>query len=261
MQVSFFFVWVIGVMFSQKGAYGRYTTENMGLLLDGRIDWYLHGISLIAVYYFMTLEDVQGGNFFLNKVMMIPFIIHYINRSFIHVLRMSMVKPIPASVLASSFSFVAINSSLITREVTKHKSYDAAYFTSPQCVFGFLIWAFGFFGNIYHDRILIELKNKSLSKETGGSKKLNDLVKVKSYYRIPYGGFFNYVSGANFLMEIIEWIGFAIQADFPISTITFVWCSFCFIGGRAAQHHEWYLNHFGDEYASLNRKRLIPFVW
>jgi hypothetical protein len=53
------------------------------------------------------------------------------------------------------------------------------------------------------------------------------------------GGMFNYVSGANFLGEIIEWAGFAVagwsppSAAFAISTV-------CSIGTRAVHHHRFY---------------------
>jgi 3-oxo-5-alpha-steroid 4-dehydrogenase 1 len=35
----------------------------------------------------------------------------------------------------------------------------------------------------------------------------------ESGYKIPYGGAFQYVSGANFFGEILEWIGYALFAQ------------------------------------------------
>lgn len=50
------------------------------------------------------------------------------------------------------------------------------------------------------------------------------------------GGLFAYVSGANFLGEIIEWIGFAL-ASWSLPALAFAFFSFCFLGLRAFHHH------------------------
>ena len=40
-------------------------------------------------------------------------------------------------------------------------------------------------------------------------------------YKIPHGGMFTYVSGANFCGEIIEWFGFAMATGFNLPATTF----------------------------------------
>ncbi|PAV64958.1 hypothetical protein WR25_10564 [Diploscapter pachys] len=56
-------------------------------------------------------------------------------------------------------------------------------------------------------------------------------------YKIPHGGMFEYVSGANFFGEILEWIGFAIACqNWPSFAFAFFTCSN--IGPRALQHHQ-----------------------
>jgi len=77
-------------------------------------------------------------------------------------------------------------------------------------------------------------------------------------YKIPKGGMFRYVSGANFLGEIIEWSGFALAtASFEASA--FAIFTFCNLAPRAYHHHLWYQNEFKDKYP--RRKALIPFVF
>jgi 3-oxo-5-alpha-steroid 4-dehydrogenase 1 len=65
---------------------------------------------------------------------------------------------------------------------------------SPPLPFFFFPRA-GMWINIQSDGILRNLRKPG---ETG--------------YKIPRGGLFRYVSGANFLGEIVEWSGFAIAA-------------------------------------------------
>lgn len=55
-------------------------------------------------------------------------------------------------------------------------------------------------------------------------------------FESPAGGLFRYVSGANFLGEIIEWIGYAI-ATWSVPALSFSVFSLCFIGPRAYYHH------------------------
>ncbi|XP_016803788.1 3-oxo-5-alpha-steroid 4-dehydrogenase 2 isoform X1 [Pan troglodytes] len=77
-------------------------------------------------------------------------------------------------------------------------------------------------------------------------------------YRIPQGGLFTYVSGANFLGEIIEWIGYAL-ATWSLPALAFAFFSLCFLGLRAFHHHRFYLKMFEDYPKS--RKALIPFIF
>ena len=62
--------------------------------------------------------------------------------------------------------------------------------------------------NQQSDNILIQLKQQSeKEKATKDS---------KTKYKIPTGGFFDYVSSANYWGEIVEWTGLMIIANFNI---------------------------------------------
>jgi len=66
------------------------------------------------------------------------------------------------------------------------------------------------------------------------------------------------VSGANFFGEIVEWTGWAI-AGASLPAVAFAVFSFCNIGPRGFQHHQWYLKKF--ENYPKNRRAVIPFLW
>ncbi|CAK6978735.1 -oxo-5-alpha-steroid 4-dehydrogenase 2a, partial [Scomber scombrus] len=76
-------------------------------------------------------------------------------------------------------------------------------------------------------------------------------------YRIPYGGMFEFVSGANFLGEIVEWFGYAV-AVWSLPAFAFAFFTVCSIGPRAYQHHRDYQQRFEDYPRS--RKAIIPFI-
>jgi len=76
-------------------------------------------------------------------------------------------------------------------------------------------------------------------------------------YKIPRGGMFEFVSGANFFGEIVEWIGYTI-ASWSIAGLSFAIFTIAAIAPRAIQHHKWYKQKFEDY--PKNRKALIPFI-
>ena len=52
-------------------------------------------------------------------------------------------------------------------------------------------------------------------------------------YKIPMGGMYTYVSGANFFGEMVEWIGYAVASGFAAPAVCFA-LNTCFnIGPRA----------------------------
>ena len=73
------------------------------------------------------------------------------------------------------------------------------------------------------------------------------------------GGMFEYVSGANFFGEMVEWAGFAV-ACWSLPALAFALFTWSNIGPRAVQHHRNYLEKFRGEYPA-NRKAVIPFVY
>merc|ERR1711988_1487790 len=95
---------------------------------------------------------------------------------------------------------------------------------NPLFYVGVAFFLAGFSANLHSDAILRNLRKPG---ETG--------------YKIPRGGLFEYVSGANFCAEIFEWFGFAIAAGTP-TALCFAVFTFSNIATRAHSHHQWYLN-------------------
>ncbi len=120
--------------------------------------------------------------------------------------------------------------------------YPAGYTSTPRFMCGVSLFFLGMAINIHSDSILINLRKPG---ETG--------------YKIPTGGMFEFVSGANFFGEIVEWTGFAI-ACWSLPATAFAVFTFCNTGPRGHQHHNNYLEKFKDAYPK-QRKALIPFLW
>jgi 3-oxo-5-alpha-steroid 4-dehydrogenase 1 len=78
-------------------------------------------------------------------------------------------------------------------------------------------------------------------------------------YKIPTGGLFDYITGANFFGEIIEWTGFAVASDCSPPATIFAVFSAAYLGMRAWHHQNYYLSKFEDY--PRTRKIIIPFVF
>ncbi|MDE5869312.1 MAG: 3-oxo-5-alpha-steroid 4-dehydrogenase, partial [Muribaculaceae bacterium] len=77
---------------------------------------------------------------------------------------------------------------------------------------------------------------------------------------IPRGGMYRYVSSANYLGEFIEWGGYAVLT-WSLGGLAFVLWTFANLAPRARSIHRRYMNEFGEEYANLGRKYIIPFIY
>lgn len=77
---------------------------------------------------------------------------------------------------------------------------------------------------------------------------------------IPRGGMYRFVTSANYFGEFTEWAGFAILTWSVAGAVFALW-TFANLAPRAMQIHRRYLSEFGDEYRSLNRRYIIPFIY
>jgi len=174
-----------------------------------------------------------------NRMLLLCFVTHYVNRTLIYPLRMRGSKPTPLLLMLCAVAFCALNGYVQCRSLTRLIIIPSSL-TTPL---GILVWGAGLYANTEADGILRSLRKPG---ETG--------------YKIPHGGLFRYVSGANFLGEILEWIGFAIAMRGALPGLAFAVCTACNIGPRAVAHHRWYLDKFKDSYPK-DRRALIPFVF
>uniref|UniRef100_A0A7S0HDX7 3-oxo-5alpha-steroid 4-dehydrogenase (NADP(+)) n=1 Tax=Hanusia phi TaxID=3032 RepID=A0A7S0HDX7_9CRYP len=176
-----------------------------------------------------------------NTILLAMFMAHYVNRALLYPWRTRGSKPTPLSVMALAWLFCVVNGYMQTRMLTHVNKYDERWFIDPRFGIGVTVFFCGMLINFQSDDILRRLRKPG---DVG--------------YKIPRGGMFRFVSGANFLGEIIEWSGFAI-ACWNIQAAAFAIFTFCNIAPRAYHHHLWYLSKFPDY--PKKRKAVIPFIF
>ena len=188
----------------------------------------------------------------------------------------------PLSVMFFAWAFCTVNGYLQVRYLTFLYVYPDEWLYDPRFIVGVAIFLFGWCLNYdagwcrprHHLRRRRRRRERRAQRPVDESRRghaychaatntaddrLRNLRKPgETGYKIPYGGLFEYVSGANFCGEIIEWTGFAI-AGWSIPSVTFAIFTFLNTAPRGAAHHKWYLSKF-DDYPK-NRKAVIPFIW
>jgi len=226
--------------------YGRYNSgaksAGWGAPVNAKVAWIVQeapSMLVPIVLYIVGPNEIKDQ--LANKILLGLFLFHYINRTVIFPLRIKGGKPTPFYIMLSAIAFTSINGYIQGKYLTALKAYDDDYVYSSRFLIGVIVFGLGMAINWHADDVLRNLRKPG---ETG--------------YKIPYGGMFKYVSGANFFGEIIEWTGFAIACG-GAPAITFALNTAFNIGPRAYQHHQWYLNKF-ESYHELGRCAIIPFL-
>mmetsp|Transcript_8953 Transcript_8953/g.24873 ORF Transcript_8953/g.24873 Transcript_8953/m.24873 type:complete len:297 (-) Transcript_8953:143-1033(-) len=185
-----------------------------------------------------------GNPFHPGVAFLCIFMAHYLQRAYVYPWS-SRGRPYPLHAWCSAMLFTAVNGTMQSNWLLYSGRYHAGNLSelcSLRALCGYAIFGFGMFSNIQADQILRNLRKPG-----------------ETEYKVPRGGLFEYVSGAHFVGEIIEWTGYGVAA-WSFAPVVFAAFNWMGIGMRAIATHEWNLRRFGSKYPH-NRKRLIPFVW
>jgi len=217
--------------------YGKFTTTNYQITVPAKFGWCLQEVpafivSATALVQLWTEERTRLA------LALLPFAAHYCNRSFIFPLSVKQGRPIPLLTVVLAFLFCSMNGLMQSLFILSNRFL---FDNSITAYFGAVLFCSGMFINIQSDSILTNLRKPG---ETG--------------YKIPCGGFFEYVSAPNYLGEILEWLGWFLVAPTPASLWFFIF-SASFLGTRALHTHSFYKTKFKDEYPA-SRTAIIPGV-
>jgi hypothetical protein len=221
--------------------YGRHTRKGWGPRINDTVGWVIMEAPapiLFALFFFLGNRTTSV----LPIVFLCIYELHYINRTFIFPFRLrGNRKDMPISIMLSGALFNTLNAYIISRWInTLGPEYALSWLWDPRFIIGVVIFFAGFRINTHSDSILRNLLKPG---ETG--------------YKIPRGGMFKYVSGANYLGELMEWLGYAIATWSLPGLVFFLWTA-ANLAPRALSSHKWYRETF-PEYPK-DRKALIPFI-
>ena len=197
----------------------------------------------VYLFYFSPSRDLEAVASLPNRILLAMFTLHYLNRVFVFpFLLKNTASRFPLTMTLMGHCWTHVMGFLQVSMVCRFGPYPESWLWDPRFIIGVALFFLGFYWNNQADSILRNLRKPG---EKG--------------YKIPYGGMFEYVSGANFFAETLEWFGFAL-ASYGLGGVTFFVVTFANIVPRAVAHHKWYLEKFKEEYPK-NRKAVIPFIW
>jgi 3-oxo-5-alpha-steroid 4-dehydrogenase 1 len=231
-------------MFYITAPFGRHTSEKWGISINNKLAWFIMELPSFSI---MTSFLIWGTNSFRSYtwVLFVPWIFHYLNRTFIYPLRIRATpKKMPLLIVVNAIFFNVVNAGLngyYLAELAPYEKYTLTWFVNPLFLAGAVLFAAGMYINWKADDILIHLRKPG---ETG--------------YKIPRGFLFNYISSPNLFGEFIEWSGYALMA-WNLPALTFMVWTYANLVPRAKNHHDWYLRNFPDY--PKKRKSFFPYLF
>jgi len=234
---------------SQPTAYGKFGNEGT-FSLPPRLGWWCMElpVTLSFLFFFFVRGGVQSQRL-VPRICAALMCMHYTYRGWVYPLLLHV-----HAGASSNFSLLpALGGWLVTivhgylnakwfAEHGKHLTRE--WLRSPWFIVGVVVYLSGFAALVHHDNIM-----RNLRPCPGGSR-----------YCIPRGGLFEYCTQAVYFCELWAWFGFFLVSRGPNGAFIFL-VSLANLVPRAATSHKWYLDKFGEEYAVLGRKCLVPFVW
>ncbi|KAG9339043.1 hypothetical protein JZ751_024238 [Albula glossodonta] len=209
--------------------YGRYMPGSADPVrtVPAKLAWFLQELPsfLVPMLLILTSHEPPGLG---QTLLSWTFCVHYFQRTFIYSL-LTNGRPTPLRIVIFAAIFCSLNGLFQGYYMLYCAKYSESWLSDIRLVTGLTLFFLGMAINIHSDYILRHLRRPG-----------------EVVYRIPKGGMFEYVSGANFFGEIVEWFGYAI-ATWSMPSLSF------------AIFTMFYLEKFTDYPRS--RKAVIPFIF
>lgn len=228
-----------------EAPYGMTYRPGWGPALDNRVGWVLMEapafVCMASMVLCQKVSEVAIGAVVCASL----YLIHYFRRSFVFPLKMRGRSRMPLAIALMGAVFNIVNVYLIGGWLFAlyPLDYPLSWLWSWQFIAGTCVFFLGMGMNIRADYIVRHLRRPGDTR-----------------HYIPRGGMFRYVSAASYLGELVEWAGFALLTWSWAGVVFLLWTAANLVP-RAGRLHVRYLREFGREYSTLNRKRIIPFIY
>ena len=236
-------------LFFFKAGYGYLSGGKWGPKINNKAAWVLMEAPAFFFLLYYTLEYASRSTAEDDVVLYIMaglFLLHYFQRSFIFPFLMRGKSRMPLAIMLMGMVFNTINSWFIGKWLFTDLSagrYPLEWLRSPQFIIGLAVFLCGMAINLHSDHVIRSLRAPGDTK-----------------HYIPTKGLYKYVTSANYFGEIVEWTGYAILT-WSLPGLLFAFWSFCNLAPRSKSLSQKYVQEFGEEYTSLHKKNLIPFIW
>lgn len=210
--------------------YGRYSKDKgWGTLVPAKLAWFIMespNLWIIPIVFLLN----NSADFSINKsnrILLMCFVVHYVNRSIVFPMGMGDCSPMPITVMLMAFTFCLWNGFNQAVSLIVVNQYPDDWIFEPRFIIGIALFYYGFSLNMRSDSALVKLRRAAIDaaidedrardrQKTGSEKKEEDKKSTPPApptspadgttapttrprkYVIPTGGMFEYVSCANY---------------------------------------------------------------
>jgi len=243
----------ISLYFVNAG-YGMFLNNRWGKTINNKLAWFLMEFPIFLAMIIIWLASPHRFDI-VPMVFLLIFEIHYFQRSIIFPWMLKGKSQMSLAVMFMGIAFNILNAMMQGYWIF-FESYNSNYHVfglsysdiewlwSPHFIIGTCIFLFGFYVNLRSDYIIRHLRKDE-----------ND---TKHY--LPSGFLFEYVTSANYLGELLEWLGFAILT-WSLSGLVFFWWTFANLVPRAHNIYKRYQAEYPEEMKAKHLKRVFPFIY
>ena len=231
-------------LFFVRAGYGMLRDGKWGPKIDNRLGWIAMEAPVFIAMCILCLCSPRRGDA-VCLVFFGLFQLHYLNRAFVYPLLLKGRSTMPLGIVLMGVTFNVLNALMQGGWIfyVSPAGYYDGWFARPYIWVGGALFIAGMVINLRSDRIIRHLRRPGDTR-----------------HYIPYGGMFRYVSSANYFGELLEWIGFAVASWSWAGAVFVVW-TFANLAPRSASLYKRYEQEFGEEFTSLHRKRILPFIY
>lgn len=241
----------ISLYFVDAG-YGKMISKKWGPSMPNKYGWMLMEcpVFFVVLYLWLTADASIRCNmpyllFFLF------FELHYFQRSFVFPFLIKGKSRMPIAIMLMSVMWNLINGyiqgywlfHLAPNDPTFAQLYTTNWLCSWQFILGTAIFFAGMAINMHSDYVIRHLRKPG-----------------DTNHYLPKKGMYKYVTSANYLGEITEWLGFALLT-WSWAGALFFWFSCCNLVPRANSIYLKYEKEFAGEFDRKKLKRIIPFIY
>lgn len=236
---------VFVALYFVEAGYGYLFNPKFGFPVPNKVGW----VIMECPVFFAMLALWWMSEFKFEAAPLILFLIfqtHYFQRSFIFPMLIRGNSKMPVGIVLMGAVFNTLNAVMQGGWIfyyAPEMGYYDGWMSKPYIYIGTLIFLFGFITNLHSDYIIRNLRKPGDTR-----------------HYIPRGGMFRYVSSANYFGEFMEWVGFAV-ASWSWAGVIFAMWTFANLAPRSASLYKRYEKEFGEEFTSLKRKRILPFIY
>lgn len=242
MSIIGLFVFV--ALFFVKAGYGKFASRSWGVTIPNKVGWVLMEAPVFFVLLLMWLVAPTKRRYSaVHLIFLLLFELHYFQRSFIFPLLVKGKGQMPISIMVMGIVFNVCNGIMQGEWIffVSPSDYYNGWLANLKFIIGTIIFLSGMAINIHSDHVI-----RSLRKPGDEGK-----------HFLPNGGFYKYVTSANYFGEIVEWLGFSILT-WSVSGAVFLWWTIANLVPRSFAIYSRYLDEFGS--IVLSKRRIIPFI-